>query len=76
MFWEGCYNPRVREYFEEMKGRVLDLINRGHSREDAEEQVNMFSCFPVERGKEVRTESFIRLGVGRMYSQLVESSEG
>ncbi len=65
---------RLRAYFEEMRGRVLELAGQGCDREEAEERVDLLSYFPVEKGKEARTLSFIKLGVGKMFSQLVESS--
>ncbi len=64
---------RLRGFFEEMKSRVLDLVGQGCGREEVEERVDLLSFFPVEKGKEMRTQSFIRLGVGRMYAQLTES---
>ena len=65
---------RMRRYFEEMRERVLELMRKGCDRDEVEERVDLFSYFPVEEGKESRAKSFIRLGVGRMFSQLVESS--
>ncbi|MBI4830602.1 MAG: hypothetical protein HY801_03405 [Candidatus Lindowbacteria bacterium] len=67
---------RLRQYFEEMRERVVDLIRQGYDREQVEERANMLSYFPVEKGKEARTQSFIRLGVGRMYAQLTEGGKG
>ena len=67
---------RLKAYFEEMKGRVLDLIKRGCGRNEVEERVDILSFFPVEEGKEARTRSFVELGIGRMYDQLVESPQG
>jgi hypothetical protein len=67
---------RLRRYFEEMRERVLDLIRQGYDREQVEELADMLSYFPVEKGKEARTQSFIRLGVGRMYAQLKELAAG
>jgi cyclase len=64
---------RMRQYFEEMKERVLELMRKGCNRDEVEERVDLFSYFPVEEGKEARAKSFIRLGVGRMFSQLEES---
>jgi cyclase len=67
---------RLREYFEETEDRIRDLIGEGCDREQVEERVDMLSFFPVEEGKEARTESFVKLGVGRMYDQLVEAEAG
>ncbi|UCD58956.1 MAG: MBL fold metallo-hydrolase [Candidatus Hydrogenedentota bacterium] len=67
---------RLRQYFEEIKGRVTDLVRKGSDREEVEERVDMFSYFPVEEGREARTRSFIKLGVGRMFNQLIESAAG
>ena len=39
-----------------------------------EERVDLLSFFPVEEGREARTESFVKLGIGRMYDQLVEAA--
>ena len=64
---------RLKAYFQEMKDRVLDLVNKGCGREEVEERVDLFSYFPVEEGKEARVQSFIKLGVGKMFSQLTES---
>jgi cyclase len=64
---------RLRRYFEEMKERVSELIAKGCDREEVENRVDMFSYFPVDAGKEARTQSFIKLGVGRMFSQLAEA---
>ena len=65
---------RLREFFEEMEGRVLDLMGKGRDREEIVEAVDLLSFFPVDEGKETRTESFIKLGIGRMYDQLSEAS--
>jgi len=67
---------RMRQYFEEMKERVLELMRQGCGRDEVEERVDLFSYFPVEEGKEARAKGFIRLGVGRMFSQLAESGAG
>lgn len=66
---------RLRAYFEEMKGRVLELAGQGCDREEVEERVDLFSYFPVDEGRELRTLRFIRMGVGKMFSQVVESSQ-
>ncbi len=65
---------RLKEYFEDMRGRVGDLVGQGCAREEVEKRVDMLPFFPVEEGKETATESFIKLGIGRMYDQLTESS--
>ena len=61
---------RLRFFFEEMKARVLELMQQGCSREEVEERVDLFSFFPVEEGKEERTRNFMRLGIGKMFCQL------
>ncbi len=65
---------RLRQFFEEMRGRVRELIRKGCSREEVENKVDLLSFFPVEKGKEERTRNFLRLGVGKMYSQLSSSA--
>lgn len=65
---------RLRRYFKKMKGHVLELIKQGFGREEVEEKVDLFPYFPVEKGKEQHTRSFIRRSVERMYNQLIESS--
>ena len=64
---------RLNAYFQEMKDRVLDLIDKGCGREEVAERVDLFSYFPVEEGKEARVQSFVKLGVDKMFSQLTES---
>ncbi|GAB4340030.1 MAG: MBL fold metallo-hydrolase [Candidatus Abyssubacteria bacterium] len=64
---------RLRQYFEEMKERVLELMEQGCGRQEVERRVDMTAYFPIDSGKEERTRSFILLGVGRMYDQLVQS---
>ena len=64
---------RLKQFFEEMKGRVRELIGEGCSREEVENRVELLSFFPVEQGKEERTRNFLRLGVGKMFSQLSNS---
>jgi len=64
---------RLRSYFEEMRDRIKHLMAKGCGREEVEERVNLLSFFPVEEGKEARTESFVKLGVGKMYDQLAEA---
>jgi hypothetical protein len=66
----------MRQYFEETEGRIRDLVGQGCGREEVEEQVDVLSFFPVEEGREARTESFVKLGIGRMYDQLVEAEAG
>jgi cyclase len=65
---------RLKQFFEDMKGRVGDLMRQGCGRDEVERRVDMLACFPVDEGKEARTESFVRLGVGRMFSQLAETN--
>jgi cyclase len=67
---------RLREYFEETEGRIRDLMGEGCSREEVEKRVDVLSFFPIEEGREARTESFVKLGIGRMYDQLVEADAG
>ena len=63
---------RLKGFFEELKGLVEGLIGRGCGREEAIDSVDLLSYFPVDKGAEFRTESFITLGVGRMFDQLSE----
>lgn len=65
---------RLKRFFEEMKENVLELIRKGCSREEVEDQVDLLSFFPVEEGKEGRTRNFLRLGVGKMFNQLSNSA--
>jgi cyclase len=62
---------RLRQFFEQMKDSILELIQQGHGREEVVEEIDLLSFFPVEKGKEERTRNFMRLGVGKLYSQLV-----
>ena len=36
----------------------------------------MLPFFPVEKGKEARTQSFVRMAVSKIFSQLSESETG
>jgi len=63
---------RLKEFFETMESRVLELIRKGCDRDEIGDRVDLLSFFPVEKGKEARTQSFIRLGVDRMYTQLTD----
>jgi cyclase len=67
---------RLREYFEETEGRIRDLMAQGCDREEVEKRVDLLSFFPVDEGREARTESFVKLGIGRMYDQLAEAAAG
>jgi len=64
---------RLRQYFEEMTGRVRDLIGQGCGRDEVEQRVDLLSYFTVEEGKEARTEIFVKMGIARMYDQLVSA---
>jgi cyclase len=65
---------RLKQFFEKMKGSVLDLIQQGCGREEVEGRIDLLSFFPVEEGREAHTRNFINLGVGKMFSQLSDSA--
>jgi cyclase len=65
---------RLRQFFEELKGQVTELIEQGFGRAEIESRVDLLSFFPVEPGKEARMRAYITLGAGRMFNQLFEAS--